>query len=115
MKEEFKEFVSRHPELTKFVNKNEMTWQKFYDMYSLYGEESDVWDDYFFKRVKKQEKEETTSISDIVEAIKKVDVDTVQKNITAINKALTVISSLITKDEDKVSYKPRPLYKKFED
>ena len=115
MKEEFKEFVSMHPELTKYVNRNEMTWQKFYDMYSLYGDKSEVWDDYFYKKEKKEKKEDTSSITDIVEAIKKVDVDTVQKNITAINKALTVISSLITKDEDKVSYKPRPLYKKFED
>ena len=47
--------------------------------------------------------------------IKKMDVDTVQKNITTINKALTLIGSLITKDEVQNDYTPRPLYKKFED
>ena len=113
MKEEFKEFVSSHPELIKYVNRNEMTWQKFYDMYSLYGEKSEVWDDYLLKKDKK--KEDSTSLTDIVDVIKKVDVDTVQKNIISINKALNVISSLINKEEDNNNYTPRPLYKKFED
>ena len=47
--------------------------------------------------------------------IKKVDVDSVQKNITTINKALTLIGSLITKDSVTEEYTPKPLYKKFED
>ena len=41
--------------------------------------------------------------------------DSVQKNISTINKALTLIGSLLSKDEEKVNYEPRPLYKKFED
>ena len=49
MKEEFKLFVSSHPELIKYVNKNEMTWQKFYDMYSLYGDKSEANFRYIFK------------------------------------------------------------------
>ena len=49
MKEEFKKFVSSHPELTNYVNKNEMTWQKFYDMFSLYGKDSEVWNNYLKK------------------------------------------------------------------
>ena len=117
MKEEFKLFVSSHPELIKYVNKNEMTWQKFYDMYSLYGDKSEVWNDYIFKKNKTEEKKETSlsSLSEIVDALKKVDMDSVQKNISTINKALTLIGSLLSKDEEKVNYEPRPLYKKFED
>ncbi len=113
MKEEFKIFVNKHPELIKYVNNNEMTWQKFYDMYSLYGENDEAWKNYLIKETDK--KLSNTTISDVVNAIKNVDVDAVQKNITTINKALTLIGSLITKDSVENDYTPRPLYKKFED
>ena len=79
MKEEFKQFVQSHPELYKFVNNGNMTWQKFYEMYSLYGKNNEVWKDYFDKNSNNK-----ISVSDIVDALKKVDVDTVQKNITTI-------------------------------
>ena len=45
-KEEFKEFVKKNPRLLTFVKKGEMTWQKFYEMFDLYGENNSVWDDY---------------------------------------------------------------------
>ena len=38
-KDDFKLLVKKNPELIKFVKNNEMTWQKFYEMYDLYGEE----------------------------------------------------------------------------
>ncbi len=48
--------------------------------------------------------------------VKKVDLNSVQKNITNISKALGLVQSLITKDEiNTETYTPRPLYKKFED
>ena len=46
MKEQFKSFVRKNPILVKYVDSNEMTWQKFYEMYDLYGEENSVWDKY---------------------------------------------------------------------
>ena len=49
MKEEFKNFVNNHKELIKYVNEDKMTWQKFYDMYVLYGKDNDVWDEYLKK------------------------------------------------------------------
>lgn len=110
MKEEFKQFVNSHPELIKYVNNGKMTWQKFYDMFSLYGKNNEVWKDYL-----NSNEVPKTTISDIVEALKKVDVDTVQKNISTINKALALIGTLLTKEEVDEVYTPRPLYKKFED
>ena len=107
-KEEFKLFVKSHPELIRYVKNGEMTWQKFYETYSLYGKENDVWNKYFNnnEEIKENtnEKKENVSIS-------------VQKNITNISKALGIVQSLITKDEVNTteSYTPRPLYKKFED
>ena len=112
MKEDFKNFVNNHKELIRYVNSDKMTWQKFYDMYSLYGENSDVWDEYF----KKDEIKKTNiSFGDIIDSIKKLDADEVQKNINSLNKILSLISTLIAKDKEENIYEPMPLYKKFED
>ncbi len=120
-KEEFKLFVKSHPELIRYVKNGEMTWQKFYETYSLYGKENDVWNKYFSNNEEKKEntneKKENVSITDVIDMVKKVDLNSVQKNITNISKALGIVQSLITKDEVNTteSYTPRPLYKKFED
>ena len=120
-KEEFKLFVKSHPELIRYVKNGEMTWQKFYETYSLYRKENDVWNKYFNNneeiKENKNEKKENVSITDVIDMVKKVDLNSVQKNITNISKALGIVQSLITKDEVNTteSYTPRPLYKKFED
>ena len=120
-KEEFKLFVKSHPELIRYVKNGEMTWQKFYETYSLYGKENDVWNKYFNnnEEIKENinEKKENVSITDVIDMVKKVDLNSVQKNITNISKALGIVQYLITKDEVNTteSYTPRPLYKKFED
>lgn len=121
-KEEFKLFVKTHPELIKFVKSDEMTWQKFYEIYLIYGNDNSVWDKYF-KQLDEDDNstsssKENFSVSDLIEMVKKVDLNSVQKNITNISKALGLVQSLITKDESTPqtdTYTPRPLYKKFED
>ena len=45
-KEEFKEFVRNNPKLINHVKTGEMTWQGFYEMYDMYGADSNVWDEY---------------------------------------------------------------------
>lgn len=120
-KEEFKEFVKLHPELIKFVKSNEMTWQKFYEIYSLYGNENSVWNKYF-KNLEEDSSssssKESFSVTDLINMVKKVDLNSVQKNITNISKALGLVQSLVTKEDTSSqndTYTPRPLYKKFED
>ena len=116
-KEEFKLFVKSHPELISFVKNGEMTWQKFYETYSLYGKDDNVLNKYFKKEENEiKEEKENISVSDLIDMVKKVDLNSVQKNITNISKALGLVQSLITKDEiNTETYTPRPLYKKFED
>jgi vacuolar-type H+-ATPase subunit D/Vma8 len=119
-KEEFKMFVKGHPELIKFIKSNEMTWQKFFEIYDIYGSTNEVWDKYFKNISEEIEENQKTdsnfSVSELVDMVKKVDLDSVQKNITNISKALGLVQSLITKDEVSTdTYTPRPLYKKFED
>ena len=118
---DFKTFVKNHPSFATYIKDGTMTWQKFYETYSLYGKENDVWNKYFNnnEEIKENtnEKKENVSITDVIDMVKKVDLNSVQKNITNISKALGIVQSLITKDEVNTteSYTPRPLYKKFED
>ena len=110
-KEDFKLYVKNHPELIKYVKNGDMTWQKFFEIYSIYGTDNSIWNQYF------KEEKENIGISDIIDMVKKVDLENVQKNITNISKVVDLIQSLINKDEIPKNeiYTPRPLYKKFED
>ena len=122
MKEQFKEFVKKNPILIKYVDSNEMSWQKFYEMYDLYGENNSVWDKYL-------ESNKTNSISDITKTsafadfiafLKTINLDSLQEGIGSIQRVLGVFQDFSgNKDNstntDKKEYKPRPLYKHFED
>ena len=123
-KEEFKEFVKNNPKLINYVKNNEMTWQKFYEMYDLYGEDENVWKEYIDKNSK--ETNNTTekialsglTLSEFINFIKKVDLDSLQEGISSVQRVLGVVQDFSKKDsksEQKDSYKPRPLYKHFED
>ena len=49
----FKSFVKKNPKLITFVKNGSMSWQKFYELYDLYGEDNNVWNEY----VKEEKKE----------------------------------------------------------
>ena len=36
-KDDFKEFASKNPSLAKYIENGEMSWQKFYELYDIYG------------------------------------------------------------------------------
>ena len=126
-KEEFKEFVKKNPKLITYVKNNEMTWQKFYEMYDLYGETSDAWNEYITKSEKVQEITEDTktvakagiaglTFSEVVKWLKNVDLDGLQEGIGNVQRVLGVMQDFTKKDKtEKQTYKPRPLYKHFED
>lgn len=120
--ENFKNFVKQNPALIKYVNKGEMTWQKFYEMYDLYGEEETIWSDYLTIKEEKQENKTTTKnssyrLEDFFNMAKNIDVNKVQDGLTSLQKTLSLFGDLfINKDVTKTNtYNPRPLYRKFED
>ena len=45
-KDEFKEFIKSKPELIDLVKNKKYTWQDFYEVYDLYGNDDDVWNKY---------------------------------------------------------------------
>ena len=128
-KEEFKQFVKNNPKLVKFVKNNEMTWQKFYEMYDLYGEEENIWKDYIGECTRDVNQNNMSipkssgigglSLSEVVNWFKNVDLDGIQEGIGNVQRVLGVVQDFSKKDngtsDTKQTYKPRPLYKHFED
>ena len=126
-KDEFKEFVKKNPKLISYVKNNEMTWQKFYEMYDLYGEDNSVWKDYIGSNndslnsgIENSAKLGLTGLTfgEFVKWLKNVDLDGLQEGIGNVQRVLGVIQDFSKKDNKEAStntYKPRPLYKHFED
>jgi intergrase/recombinase len=124
-KEEFKEFVKKNPQLITYVKNNEMTWQKFYEMYDLYGDSNDAWKEYINTKIEEKNENIKTvgkvglaglTLSEVVNWIKGVDLDNLQEGIGNVQRVLGVMQDFTKKDKlEKPAYKPRPLYKHFED
>ena len=111
---EFKDFVKTNPLLLKYVNNNEMSWQKFYEMYDLYGGDNSVWDKYLNKTEVAAESK-VVGFTDVLGWLKNVDLDSFQDNINSIQRVVGVLQDLGTNETKKDTYKPRPVYKHFED
>ena len=111
----FKEFVKNNPSLIKFVKEDKMTWQKFYEMYDLYGESNDVWKDYIAAGTTAAAA--TASSSGFLDFFKNIDLDGVQNGVNSIQRVIGVLQEISGKDTKEVAkdYKPRPVYKSFDD
>lgn len=113
-KERFKDFARLHPELARSVVSNKVTWQKLYEIYDIYGENSSVWNEYFDNNPTNYQ----DKVGDIMSTIKKVDLKSVQNGIENIQKAIGLIQDIgigKVKDIPTSTYEARPLYKYFED
>lgn len=124
-KEKFKLFASRHPNLLKHVESGNKTWQDFYEMFDIYGDDESKWQDFLTDQ--KNDRTPKNTISSIPELIKNIDVDSVQKHINTAQKALGFIQDFTTKSTSagaglgavaaslKGPKTPRPVNKFFED
>lgn len=118
--DEFKEFVRKNPSLISQVKNNNMTWQQFYEFYDLYGEDNNIWNNYIRSNNVENNsniKNTNSSLTEIINMAKNMDVNKVQEGIVSIQKAIGLVSDLFVKDNNNKTseYKPRPLYKHFED
>ena len=118
-KKDFKMFVRSNPNLVSYVEDGSRTWQDFYEMYDIYGENSDIWNKY--KQVKTTVKEATpkkgtsvadTSLKDLFNMLKKVDLDQVKKGAEGLQKAISLVQGF---SKPTNTYQPRPLYQHLED
>lgn len=119
-KENFKSFARVHPELANFVDNNQTNWQKLYELYDIYGENSSVWNKYFTTNnlaTSSTSSLSNTTVGDFVNTFKNMDLETVQKGITNIQKTIGILQDMGLGKEEVVNapYEPRPMYKYFED
>ena len=84
-KEEFKEFVKKNPRLITFIKNGDMTWQKFYEIYDIYGDSSDAWKDYLVSNENVSKAAVATTgalgINDIFSWIKNINLDSLQEGV----------------------------------
>ncbi len=110
-KDSFKIFVAKHPEFIKYVNNGTMTWQKFYEMYDLYGENNDIWQKYN----NTEEEKNDLKTSEFLNFIKNINIEKLQSGMESVSRVLSLVSEIGNKTETKEEYNPRPIYKHFED
>ena len=65
--DEFKKFVRNNPQLINYVKSNQMTWQQFYEIYDLYGENDNIWND--FKNNSSENNSDSNIINDSLKFI----------------------------------------------
>lgn len=114
--DKFKEFVKTKPSLESYVSRGEKTWQDFYNMYTLYGENSSVWDKYIVK----EQTTGTVTLKDMFNMFKNIDMTEVQKQVNSLQKGIGYIENLVKAKEESIpvrksTYEARPLYKYFDD
>ena len=111
-KESFKLFAKNHPELITYLNNNpDMSWQRLYEIYDIYGEDEKTWEPYL------SSSKTNSNISDV---IKQIDMNKMKEHINTAQKALNLIKELTTKGAENISSIkgptiPRPLTKFFGD
>ena len=123
-KEEFKSFVKDHPRLIGHVKNGDMNWQKFYELYDLYGESEEIWKEYLKEPVVESNRENvekiaTTgfSIGEIMNFLKGINLDELQNGVSSLQRVVGVLQDFGKREtpNPKEQYKPRPIYKHFED
>ena len=110
-KEAIKSFAKGHPELVNSIKDGNTSWQKLYEIYDIYGEDDRAWSNYFNKQVPNPR-------AGVMDIMKNIDMDSVQKHINTAQKALGLVQELTGKSTASVTkgpVTPRPINKFFED
>ena len=93
-KESFKSFARSHTELASYVMSGKTNWQKLYELYEIYGENSSVWKDYFSSTSSTSSSHDFSSLKDLMDYLKNLDLDGVQKSIVNMQKAIGLIQNI---------------------
>lgn len=123
-KERFKIFVRNHPSLANHVNNKKMTWQQFYELYDLYGEDNNIWDSFLNNNTNNSDRNSNvnntnimSSLRDFLGIFKGIDLNTVQKTLNSLDKAIDTFKGIgfNNNNNNRTNYEERPKYKYFED
>ena len=96
--DKFKKFVSNHPEFVDYVKKNNVSWQTLYELYDIYGEDDKVWNKYIKNDIKS-----SINIKGLLSTLKNINLDSLEENISSIQKAVGLVEELTREDDKKDS------------
>ncbi len=114
-KEEFKEFLKRNSYLSGFVNDGSTTYQKLFETYDIYGEDSEVWNEFKSrKHSNTNDAKVTDSVKSVLNNLKNVDLDKLEENISSLEKALGFLEEIVLSRSEKKTEK-KTSKKKIED
>lgn len=120
---DFKLFVKSNPFLIGYIRRGEKSWQDFYEVYDLYGEDEDAWVSFLesddnMANDSGSDKRGNSYLDDFIRACKNIDVNKMQEGISSLQKTLGLFGDLFNSKENVgrgKEYNPRPLYRRFED
>lgn len=104
-KENFLLFARNHPELAHEVLGGQATWQQFYELYEIYGENNKIWNTYLKNDV------DLNSFKEVFNVLKKVDLDSVQTGINNIQRTIGMLQDIGIGVKKDIS---EPIYKRFQ-
>jgi Putative coat protein len=101
--ESFKEFVHKHPELIKEVQKNKRPWKEVYQDWIVLGEEHESWNQYSKEKKKQQDKRSSSAqnmraeltIGDIIAGLSKLQINDVQKYLSQFGSLMDAVQELL--------------------
>ncbi|MCU9612226.1 YlbD family protein [Caldibacillus lycopersici] len=108
--QQFKQFVKNHPEMIQEVRQGKTSWQELYEEWYLLGEEDPKWDAYSSEKPKQAHETDNTDttnttedsvtnqafINNILNSLKKMDMNKVQYYMNNLHDALGAVQQLIT-------------------
>ncbi|MDQ0231298.1 YlbD family protein [Metabacillus malikii] len=92
--DKFKEFVRKHPKLIQEVRKGNKKWQDVYEDWYLLGENDVIWKPYKEEQETETEEQKKDFMTQMVSAIKKMDMNEVNHHITNVSSTLATIQDL---------------------
>lgn len=112
-KEAFKIFIKNNPKLINYIKDHESSMQKLYEIYDIYGEDENVWEEYLKDR-------SSINLNNISNIVKNIDMNSIKGHINTAQKALSLVQELTGKVNEGVKaikkpLAPKPLDKFFED
>ncbi len=115
-KDTFKSFARLHPELADVVLSGTASWQQLYEIFEIYGSNNSIWNNYLKGSITDNIASGATTIKDFVNTFKNIDMDSVQKGITNIQKTIGLLQDIgIGNRSSNSLYEAKPIYKRFED
>lgn len=109
-KENFKTFISNHPELLSFIRNKEMSFQDFYEIYDIYGEDEATWSKYFSKN-----ESDDSRIKELSKVLKNINMDSIEHHVNNAQKVIGIIQELTKKSPEVTSVIDNPITKIYGD